>query len=388
MLVPKNIEYCISIMNGSGSPPVDKYQKSIKLARYDVSFVHNAMFFISNGQGLTSLQRNLAVKLTTKYRKQFKKMGINVIPTCENPVWETPIREVDRSKTIDIDEEHIYIRFPYDSERIKEINQKVRDGELIDEGTRSQWFADKKYWKFEKIETNFVKLYNWSKEHNIIVSDRMEKEYKQYENIFTNKSKYSIYATMEKEKLILKNAPNELKQYWNEKVASLSDLDKVKKCVDLAINLDNTVLTYYNYNSVQKEILTKRKVKLDCTLKQAVFNCFDLGFTKLAIGLSSHSPKNILEIKDIRKVFITKGFEPSQFVVNAKNTALNNVSDFHHANDITKIVITDRMSRLNNNTFEFKPDVMIGFGMYSDRNVYGANKVITLPPIESEEIPF
>jgi hypothetical protein len=46
------------------------------------------------------------------------------------------------------------------------------------------------------------------------------------------------------------------------------------------------------------------------------------------------------------------------------------------------------MSRLNNNTFEFKPDVMIGFGMYSDRNVYGANKVITLPPIESEEIPF
>ena len=192
----------------------------------------------------------------------------------------------------------------------------------------------------------------------------------------------------ENEKLVVKNAPNELQEYWNEKVAPLSDLDKVKKCVGLAINLDNTVLTYYNYNSVQKEILTKRKVKLDCTLKQAVFNCFDLGFTKLAIGLSSHSPKNILEIKDIRKVFISKGFEPSQFVVNAKNTALNNVSDFHVANDITRIVITDRMSRLNNNTFDFKPDVMIGFGMYSDRNVYGANKVITLPPIESEEIPF
>ena len=89
----------------------------------------------------------------------------------------------------------------------------------------------------------------------------------------------------------------------------------------------------------------------------------------------------------IRKIFISRGYEPSQFVVNAKNTALNNVSDYHVATGITRIVITDRMSRLNNNTFDFTPDVMIGFGMYSERNVFGAKKVITLPPVD-EEIPF
>ena len=74
------------------------------------------------------------------------------------------------------------------------------------------------------------------------------------------------------------------------------------------------------------------------------------------------------------------------FVVNAKNTALNNVSDYHLATDTTRIV-TDRMSRLNNNTFDFTPDVMIGFGMYSERNVFGAKKVITLSIVD-EEIPF
>ena len=118
----------------------------------------------------------------------------------------------------------------------------------------------------------------------------------------------------------------------------------------MAIKLDNEVLNYYNYNSVQKEILTSRKMKLDCTLKEAVFNCFDIGFKNIAIGLSSHSPKNILEVKDIRKIFISRGYEPSQFVVNAKNTALNNVSDFRCYR--YSRIVTDRMSRLNNNTFD------------------------------------
>ena len=89
-----------------------------------------------------------------------------------------------------------------------------------------------------------------------------------------------------------------------------SDLEKVKKCTELAIKLDNEVLNYYNYNSVQKEILTNPKMKLDCTLKEAVFNCFDIGYKNIAIGLSSLVPKNILEVKDIRKIFISRGYEP------------------------------------------------------------------------------
>ena len=387
LIVPETIEYCIEVMEGSKKPPVDKWQHTVKLARYDVSFVHNAMYYIANGQGLTELQRNLAVKLTLKYRRQFKKMGLAVEPIVENPVWKTPLREVDRTKSVEVDDNFIYIRFPYEQDKIKELHQKVRDGVLIDEGMKSQWNPELKFWKFEKLEPNFIHLYNWAKDIGFTVGEKMEQEYKSYEKILDNKSKYSIHASIKDGQIVLNNAPEELENYWNKKVAHLSDLEKVKKCTELAIKLDNEVLNYYNYNSIQKTVLSNRKMKIDCTLKEAVFNCFDIGFKNIAIGLSSHSPKNILEVKDIRKTFISRGYEPSQFVVNAKNTALNNVSDYHVATGPTRIVITDRMSRLNNNTFDFTPDVMIGFGMYSERNVFGAKKIITLPP-QSEETPF
>ena len=387
LIVPETIEYCIEVMEGSKKPPVDKWQHTVKLARSDVSFVHNAMYYIANGQGLTELQRSLAVKLTLKYRRQFKKMGLAVEPIVENPVWKTPLREVDRTKSVEVDDNFIYIRFPYEQDKIRELHQKVRDGVLIDEGMKSQWNPELKFWKFEKLEPNFIHLYNWAKDIGFTVGEKMEQEYKSYKKILDNKSKYSIHASIKDGQIVLNNAPEELENYWNKKVAHLSDLEKVKKCTELAIKLDNEVLNYYNYNSMQKTVLSNRKMKIDCTLKEAVFNCFDIGFKNIAIGLSSHSPKNILEVKDIRKTFISRGYEPSQFVVNAKNTALNNVSDYHVATGPTRIVITDRMSRLNNNTFDFTPDVMIGFGMYSERNVFGAKKIITLPP-QSEEMPF
>ena len=202
LIVPETIEYCLEIMDGSKRPPVDKWQSSVKLARYDVSFVHNAIYFINNGQGLTELQRKLALKLTEKYRRQFKKMGLQVEPLVENPVWKTPLRQVDRTKSVEVDNDSIYIRFPYDQDRIRDLHHKVRDGVLIDEGSKSQWHPELKFWKFEKLEPNFLYLYNWAKEFEFTVGEKMEEEYKEYQKILDNKSKYSIHASMKDGQLL------------------------------------------------------------------------------------------------------------------------------------------------------------------------------------------
>jgi len=388
-MFPENIEYCIQIMNGTVTPPVTKYQSSIKLARYDISFVQNATFFINNGQGLTELQRNLAIKLTNKYRRQYKKMGIYIDKIVENPVWATPLRKVDRTKSFDVDNESIYLKFPYDQERIKELHQQIRDGQLITEGSQSNWKQTERYWKFDLIEPNMVLLWSWARDNGFVPSDDAKKIYDKYQEIQLNKKKYSIHAIVEDGKLKIQNAPEELQEYWNTNIAKLDIKEQIKSCTDLAIKIDFDLLNYYNYNSIQQKILSDRKINLDCTLKEAVFNCLDLGYDKIAIGLNSHSPKNILEVKGIKSVFISRGYEPSQFVVNAKNTALNNASEFHLADETTKIVVTDRMSRLNNTTFNFECDVMIGYGMYSQRSLFNSNKVISLPPVEEqEELPF
>lgn len=388
-MFPENIEYCIQIMNGTVTPPVTKYQSSIKLARYDISFVQNATFFINNGQGLTELQRNLAIKLTNKYRRQYKKMGIYIDKIVENPVWATPLRKVDRTKAFDVDNESIYLKFPYDQERIKELHQQIRDGQLITEGSQSNWKQTERYWKFDLIEPNMVLLWSWARDNGFVPSDDAKKIYDKYQEIQLNKKKYSIHAIVEDGKLKIQNAPEELQEYWNTNIAKLDIKEQIKSCTDLAIKIDFDLLNYYNYNSIQQKILSDRKINLDCTLKEAVFNCLDLGYDKIAIGLNSHSPKNILEVKGIKSVFISRGYEPSQFVVNAKNTALNNASEFHLADETTKIVVTDRMSRLNNTTFNFECDVMIGYGMYSQRSLFNSNKVISLPPVEEqEELPF
>ena len=388
-MFPENIEYCIQVMNGTVTPPVTRYQSSIKLARYDISFVQNATFFINNGQGLTELQRNLAVKLTNKYRRQYKKMGIYIDKIVEEPVWVTPIRKVDRTRSLEIDSEKIFLRFPYDQERIKEIHQQIRDGDLITTGDGSNWNQQEKVWSFDLLEPNMVKIWNWARDNNFIPSDNAKNLYAKYQDILVNKNKYSIHAVVEDGKIKIQNAPEELQDYWDTNIAKLDVKEQIKSCTDLAIKIDFDLLNYYNYNSIQQKILSDRKINLDCTLKEAVFNCLDLGYDKIAIGLNSHSPKNILEVKGIKSVFIGRGYEPSQFVVNAKNTALNNASEFHLADETTKIVVTDRMSRLNNTTFNFDCDVMIGYGMYSQRSLFNSNKVISLPPAdEQEELPF
>lgn len=89
-------------------------QSQIKLARYDETIVQSMADQVNSGIPFTDKQATLALKLVTKYRKQWKKIGYDITDQIDNPRYKFPIRVIDRRKFVEVNGNRIDIRFPYD----------------------------------------------------------------------------------------------------------------------------------------------------------------------------------------------------------------------------------------------------------------------------------
>jgi hypothetical protein len=391
MLMPADIEYCIEIMSGSASPPKIPHGRHtgigmyIKLARYDVNFVNNVSSFIYRGLGMTKRQRELAIKLTAKYRKQFRNIGIDVSKIVQAPEFRTEVRTVDRRKRFTVNGDLIHLYFPYNQDLIKELNTMLREDDLI-HNSQSHWNQEEKRWDINNLEGNFITLYNWAKNNTFDFSLESIKYYKQLDKIIQNKEKYNIYATAKDESsLKLHNAPKELQEYWDSHIKDKFVLEQIKSCGLLAIDLDNSVLTKYNFNKKEQEILCNTFLTTEDSISSVLFSCLGLGFEKIAVGLSSHSVSNVEEVNKIIKWYKVKFSNTDDVVINSKNAVFTDLGIGSEPNDNTRLIITDRMSRLQNKHWDFKADVTIGQGMYNKRNIFQGSKIIDVtPPAESD----
>jgi len=103
----------ITPKNGYQNP--DKVVRDINPARYDFGPVDKFTRQIKKQIGLTFCQQNFAIKLITKYAKQWKKCGYDVSNIDKNTPTLYKMREVDRQRLIDIDtgKELITMKFLY-----------------------------------------------------------------------------------------------------------------------------------------------------------------------------------------------------------------------------------------------------------------------------------
>jgi hypothetical protein len=390
MLLPKDIEYCIEIMSGTMSPPKNPKGRHtgigmyIKLARYDVNFVNNVSSYIHRSLGMTGRQRELAVKLTAKYRKQFRNLGVDVSLITKNPEFRYEVRTVDRSKRFTVVDDLIHLHFPYNQDMIKEINTMLRENVLIHD-IRSQWNPEDKRWEINNLEGNFIELYNWAVKNTFEFSPESKDYYTKLESVLQNPNKYNIYATAKDDSsLVLHNAPKELEEYWQENIKSKTLIEQIKSCGLLAIDLDKTVLTKYNFNKLEKVILTNNFVNVEDTISSVLFTCLDLGFEKIAVGLSSHSVSNVEEVNKIVKGYKVKYGNTDNMVINSKNAVFTNLGVNSDPTGNTRLIITDRMSRLQNKHWDFKADVTIGQGLYNRRNIFQGSKIIDIKPSDPD----
>jgi hypothetical protein len=152
----------------------------------------------------------------------------------------------------------------------------------------------------------------------------------------------------------------------------------------LAIDLDKTVLTKYNFNKLEKVILTNNFVNVEDTISSVLFTCLDLGFEKIAVGLSSHSVSNVEEVNKIVKGYKVKYGNTDNMVINSKNAVFTNLGVNSDPTGNTRLIITDRMSRLQNKHWDFKADVTIGQGLYNRRNIFQGSKIIDIKPSDPD----
>jgi len=129
---------------------------TIKLARYDVQIVNNMSWQVLSGISLTDRQADLAVKLILKYRRQFAKFNIDVAPV-ETPSFRLPVRTIDRTKMIYLEDGIVKIRFPYDVQMVSDLRKFKETSQ-----GRMEWHHDLKVWHCAVTEWNINWLVVWA----------------------------------------------------------------------------------------------------------------------------------------------------------------------------------------------------------------------------------
>ena len=106
-----------------GRPTYHNVAFPIKLATYDKRFIDSTTESISRNHGLTDKQLLLAIKIITKYKRQWAQLGLDpsYLETDDIPL-RLPMRTVDRTYSIVREDKMIRLRFPYHNKLIADMH--------------------------------------------------------------------------------------------------------------------------------------------------------------------------------------------------------------------------------------------------------------------------
>ena len=229
---------------------------TISLARYDTTIVESMSAHTYWGGALTDKQADLAVRLVLKYRKQFAKHSIDITPV-ENPRYRKPVRIINRSKQIWLDDERIGVRFPYDLPMIK-ATQEARN---ISQGSM-KYDQEEKVWYLAITECNVNWAVTWGELNQFEIDPLVQ-------NLFNlimdcEKTSYEIKLVQTATGYAITNAADSLIEYVNTQLGGFG-LDNVVTLID-----NSGVLGYTYDDMLTRPALldifgTKRDIHLPMT---------------------------------------------------------------------------------------------------------------------------
>lgn len=108
----------------------------------------------SAGKGYSEKQRQLVIRLCTKYKDQLAdKLGNNVYAAVENPEFKfSVIQPASQDKTISVSGKEITVHFPYSEELVKNLRQ-YRDSAAV---KTVVWNPDQRVWTMALEEQNVL----------------------------------------------------------------------------------------------------------------------------------------------------------------------------------------------------------------------------------------
>lgn len=227
----KHIEDYIEVIAGMRDPVTDKVSSSflsispISLARYDVGVVDNFGEQIESRIGFTDRQSDLAVKIVLKYEKQLTKLGIDISPAA-NPVFRIPIRSIDRSQRLWIEEQELHVKFPYAEKLVQAVKEMAKQSQ-----GSVRFDRDSRVWIMALTEYNLNWVLEFAKNNNFEIDDQVG-EYMEviYE---LEKTNYKIELTVRDSVVEITNAAPELLNYVDAELGGLS-VDNLERLIDFA----------------------------------------------------------------------------------------------------------------------------------------------------------
>lgn len=237
-----------------------EYQPMVSLARYDVKVLESMANSVATGIALTEKQGELAVKIVLKYQRQLAQKDIDVSP-LERPVWRTPLRKMDYSRSLYIKDDKLILRFPYDNTLIEQMRDfsKESQGEVI-------WDREIKVWKIGLTEYNLSWLYAWTSQLQFTIADDVATLMQRIKDTETNP--FAIELTIVNDQLQIKNASDSLHDYIESHVGGFG-ISNLLRLVDmgsvLGYTIDDDMLQALSieYGHKFSSLLTNKEIKLD-----------------------------------------------------------------------------------------------------------------------------
>jgi len=209
----------------------------ISLARYDIQIVNSMANATSFGTGLTEKQAVLACKLVLKYRRQFAKLGIDVTPV-ENPQFRIPVRKLDTTKAIWIEDGHIIVKFPYNDMLIKELHHYKEESQ-----GKVRYDRDSKRWYMSITEPNINWIYTWGVMIGFDIAPAVKELFDKI--ITAEQQPYEIKLVHDNSKYTITNAAKSLLEYIENHLGGFG-LDNKIRLVDYSglggYSVDDSVL--------------------------------------------------------------------------------------------------------------------------------------------------
>ena len=254
------LEYLAGYNTGSQNPAIwiSPPNTKISLARYDIQIVDSMANTTMFGSALTDRQGELAVKLILKYRRQFAKLDIDVTPV-ESPTWRIPLRKLDRTKLIWLEDNSIKIKFPFDDERIQDLRWLRENGQ-----GSSRFNNQTKQWTLGLTEYNINYVVPWGDKNGFEIAPEVSAYFRQI--LECESDPYEIKLVKDGTSYSITNAANSLKEYVEQHLGN--DLVKlVDHAGVLGYTVDADILEYCSqqYGMALEYIGTKHNVYLDPT---------------------------------------------------------------------------------------------------------------------------
>lgn len=257
-------DYIAELFEGSNIGFIQANTDDIKyrLATYDnriVQSIYNQVTF--QNIALTDKQAELCVKLIEKYTRQFRRAGIDNFKQLDSATrrFRFPIRKIDRTSTIVLEDDKIVAKFPYD---IKIISNIRRSGEKI--AGSADWNKNKKVWVFDLTEPYVTFAVNMGREHDFDIDPKLLEIYDRI--VSEDWDQFRIKLIERNSKYTIQNVPDTLKEYINTNVGN-----DIIKLVDYSgicgYEVDNNVEVQIKqaHNDTVSQCLLNRHVWLDPT---------------------------------------------------------------------------------------------------------------------------